>query len=118
MDRTEILVEAEQFRDYGGWTLESQFVDEMGSSYLLAHGIGEPVSDAVTEIDVPEGGEYRVWARTKDWVPDAHPGIFQILVNGKAIDKTFGASGKGWGWELAEHVLLPEGKVTLSLHDL
>ena len=118
MNRVEILIEAEQFQDYGGWILESQFADEMGSAYLLAHGIGTPVKDAVTQIELPEAGEYRVWARTKDWVPDAHPGTFQILVNGKAIDKTFGASGKGWSWELAEHVQLPQGKAVLSLHDL
>jgi hypothetical protein len=118
MERTEILIEAEQFQDYGGWTLESQFVDEMGSAYLLAHGIGEPVSDAVTEINIPEAGEYRVWARTKDWVPDAHPGTFQILVNGKPIGRTFGASGKGWSWELAEHVALPAGRIRIALHDL
>ena len=118
MKRTEILLEAEQFDDFGGWVLDSQFVDEMGSAYLLAHGIGEPVEDAVTEVEIPEGGEYRVWARTKDWVPDAHPGTFQILIDGKPIDKVFGASGKGWSWELAEHVMLPAGKVRLSLHDL
>ena len=118
MRRTEILVEAEQFEDFGGWTLESQFVDEMGSAYLLAHGIGRPVPDAVTEVEIPEEGEYRVWARTKDWVPDAHPGTFRILVDGIPIDKVFGASGKGWSWELAEHVTLPKGRVSVSLHDL
>ena len=118
MKRTEILLETEQFEDFGGWVLESQFVDEMGSAYLLAHGIGEPVADAVTHVEIPEAGEYRVWARTKDWVPDAHPGTFQILVDGKPIDKIFGASGTGWGWELAEHVELPAGKVSIALHDL
>ncbi|MGI6118292.1 MAG: FAD-dependent oxidoreductase [Bilifractor sp.] len=118
MKRTEILIEAEQFQDYGGWILESQFVDEMGSAYLLAHGIGEPVENAVTEIEIPETGEYRIWARTKDWVPDAHPGAFQILINGRAVEKIFGTGGKGWSWELAEHVALPEGKIRLSLHDL
>jgi hypothetical protein len=118
MKRTEILIEAEQFRDYGGWVLESQFVDEMGSAYLLAHGIGQPVADAVTEIEIPEEGEYRLWARTKDWVPDAHPGTFQVLINGSPVNKIFGASGKGWSWELAEHVRIPKGKIRLSLHDL
>ncbi|MGI6033024.1 MAG: FAD-dependent oxidoreductase [Coriobacteriales bacterium] len=118
MKRTEILLETEQFEDFGGWVLESQFVDEMGSAYLLAHGIGVPVQDAATDIEIPESGEYRVWARTKDWVPDAHPGTFQILIDGTPIDKVFGASGKGWSWELAEHVALPKGKVRISLHDL
>jgi hypothetical protein len=118
MKRFELLVEAESFAHYGGWTLESQFIDEMGSAYLLAHGIGVPREDAWTDIEVPEAGEYRVWVRTKDWVPDYHPGTFQLLINDKPIDKTFGASGKGWSWELAEHVGLPQGKVRLALHDL
>lgn len=84
MKRIEILIEAEQFEDYGGWILESQFVDEMGSAYLLAHGIGTPVADAMTTVDIPEAGEYRVWVRTKDWVPDAHPGTFQVLIGGRS----------------------------------
>ena len=118
MKRIEMLIEAEQFRDYGGWTLESQFYDEMGSAYLLANGIGIPVEDAVTEIEIPEAGEYRVWVRTKDWVPNAHPGTFQVLINDVPLDRTFGADGKGWSWELVEHVDLPAGSVRLALHDL
>jgi hypothetical protein len=118
MKRTELLIEAEQFQNYGGWIMDSQFIDEMGSAYLLAHGIGVPVDDAWTEIDIPEEGEYHLWARTKDWVPDAHPGIFQILINDTPVDHFFGESGKGWSWERAEHVHLPAGKVKLSLHDL
>ncbi|MGI6205601.1 MAG: FAD-dependent oxidoreductase [Anaerovoracaceae bacterium] len=117
-NRFELLIETEQFQNYGGWTLESQFLDEMGSAYLLAHGIGEPVADASTNIVIPEAGEYHVWARTKDWVPDAHPGTFQILIDDVPVDKTFGASGKGWSWELAEHVQLPKEEVKISLHDL
>lgn len=116
--RIELFVETEQFQDYGGWTLESQFLDEMGSAYLLAHGIGVPVADASTSVTIPEAGEYRIWARTKDWVPDAHPGTFQIQINDVPIPKVFGASGKGWSWELAEHVQLPKGEIKLSLHDL
>ena len=46
------LVECERFADKGGWAVDSQFIDEMGSSYLLAHGLGKPVADAVTRIDV------------------------------------------------------------------
>lgn len=37
-----IVLECEQFEDLGGWSLDSQFIDEMGSSYLLAHGLGKP----------------------------------------------------------------------------
>ncbi len=118
MERFELLVEAESFASYGGWTLEPQFLEEMGSAYLLAHGIGTLREDAVTEIQIPKTGEYRVWVRTKDWIPESHPGTFQILIDGKPIDRIFGASGKGWSWELVEHVPFSAGSVKLSLHDL
>ena len=44
----EVLVEAEAFDHYGGWLLDSQFLSEMGSPYLLAHGLGRPVANAMT----------------------------------------------------------------------
>ena len=35
-----VLVEAESFYSHGGWKLDTQFFDTMGSPYLLAHGLG------------------------------------------------------------------------------
>ena len=40
-----LLIEAEDFADFGGWVLDSQFEAIMGSPYLLAHGLGRPVAD-------------------------------------------------------------------------
>jgi len=51
-----ILVETESFENYGGWSLDTQFMDEMGSPYLLAHGIGNPVGNAVTFVECSEAG--------------------------------------------------------------
>ena len=48
---TSILVEAEEFANYGGWVLDSQFEMLMGSPYLLAHGLGRCVADAKTTVD-------------------------------------------------------------------
>ena len=48
------LIEAEHFKDYGGWTLDTQFIHTMGSPYLLAHGLGKPVENAKTVITIPE----------------------------------------------------------------
>src|SRR5512140_2393503 len=81
-----ILVEAEAFADHGGWALDQQSMDQMGSPYLLAHGLGEPVKDAATSINVDKAGKYHLWVRTKDWVaqwqaPGA-PGKFQVIING------------------------------------
>jgi FAD dependent oxidoreductase len=119
---TPILVEAEAFSSYGGWVLDPQFMDIMGSPYLLAHGLGRPVADATTEVDSPAPGTYRVWVRTKDWVaqwkaPGA-PGKFQVHINGKALEPTFGTVGAEWRWQDGGSVELPVGKVAVALRDL
>lgn len=62
------------FDDYGGWVLDSQFETQMGSPYLLAHGLGRPVADARTTIRIATAADYGVWVRAKDWVPSFHPG--------------------------------------------
>lgn len=113
-------VEAESFAKHGGWVLDTQFIDIMGSPYLMAHGMGKPVADAVTEVDLP-AGEYTIWARVKNWVgpwdaPGA-PGRFQIAVNGETLKHEFGASGKDWQWEKAGPVKI-EGKAKIALKDL
>ncbi|HEX7885786.1 MAG TPA: FAD-dependent oxidoreductase [Phenylobacterium sp.] len=113
-----ILVEAEDFDDYGGWSLDSQFESQMGSPYLLAHGLGRPVADATTTISVAEAGEYDVWVRAKDWVPAHHPGRFTLSIDGAVLATEFGANGQDWSWQAAGKVALPKGEVGLALHDL
>lgn len=39
----------------------------IGSRYLMAHGIGHPVADAGTEVDIPAAGRWTLWARTRNW---------------------------------------------------
>ena len=113
-----ILIEAESFEDIGGWVVDSQFIDLMGSSYLMANGMGAPVEDARAKVSVPVPGRYRFWVRTKDWFPEYHPGTFQILLNGHPIQHTFGQSGqRGWHWEdSGVHDI--SGNLEISLHDL
>lgn len=69
-----VLVEAESFRDKGGWAVDQQFMDQMGSPYLIAHGMGKPVADAVTTVEFPETGTYRVYVRTFNWVAPWYDG--------------------------------------------
>ncbi|WP_066903305.1 FAD-dependent oxidoreductase [Millisia brevis] len=113
-----ILIEAEEFDDFGGWVLDSQFEHEMGSPYLLAHGLGEPVADAGTTIDVDQPGSYRVWVRAKDWVPGHHPGRFTLTIGDTTLDTEFGANDRDWSWQDAGVVDLPGGATSLVLHDL
>jgi len=117
-----VLVEAEGFQDYGGWVDDSQFMDQMGSPFLLAHGLGVPVEDATCEVEFPVAGAYRVWVRTRDWVapwkaPGA-PGKFQLLVAGKPLKTTFGTQGAQWHWQDGGMVEVARGKVAIALHDL
>ena len=37
----QVLVEAEGFDVHGGWKLDTQFIQNMGSPFLLAHGLGK-----------------------------------------------------------------------------
>ena len=100
----------------GGWSLDPQFMDVMGSPYLLAHGLGVPVADATVAADVPTSGVYRVWVRTRNWAAGA-PGRFKVVVNGLALGKTFGAGASEWTWEDGGMVELSAGTVTIALHD-
>jgi hypothetical protein len=117
----EVLAEAEGFRDYGKWVVDQQFIDIMGSPYLLAHGLGKPVDNAKTEVAFPETGSYRVWVRTKDWVPEPQwaPGRFQVIVAGKPLAAEFGAAGDGkWIWQDGGTVEVAEKTVKVELKDL
>lgn len=117
-----IFVEAESFDSLGGWIVETQSVRQMGSAYLMAHGMGVPVADAETTVDIPDDGVYFVWARTRNWVeewaPGKFPGRFQILINGIPLSAELGTNGRNWAWQLAGRVNLTKGKHRLALHDL
>ncbi len=66
-EAAEVWTEAESFSAKGGWVVDQQFIDCMGSSYLMAHGMGKPVEDATTTVDIPEEGKYTVYVRTFNW---------------------------------------------------
>ncbi|MEY4689554.1 MAG: hypothetical protein RIR76_3577 [Verrucomicrobiota bacterium] len=117
-----LLLEAEGFQNPGGWSLDTQFIEIMGSPYLLAHGLGEPVKDATTTATLPSAGKYRVWVRTKDWV--AHweaqgaPGRFQVIINGRPLAETFGTKGKTWSWHDGGVIEATDTRLNVALRDL
>ena len=117
-----VLVEAEAFTDHGGWVVDQQFMDQMGSPFLLAHGLGWPVKNAVTTVTFPAPGTYHVWVRTRDWVapwkaPGA-PGRFQVLVNGVPLNAIFGTEGADWHWQQGGTVQIINRLTPVALHDL
>lgn len=117
---TDVLVEAESFSDKGGWVVDPQFVDVMGSPYLLAHGLGVPVADATTRVRFGETGPVRAWVRTRDWTPDydgEKPGRFALAVDGVEFPNELGVAPPDWGWVDAGVVNVEAGLRTVSLVD-
>ena len=117
-----VFLEAESFENRGGWVVDQQSIDQIGSSFLLAHGLGMPVEDAATVINIENIAEYNVWVRTRDWVAPwnvkGSPGKFQLLINNVAIETTFGIKGAEWNWQYGGKVKLDNGENKIVLHDL
>ena len=114
----DVLVEAEAFGDRGGWVVDQQFMDQMGSPFLLAHGRGVPVNDAVTTINFPGAGIYHVYVRTRDWVVPYGPGKFTVSINGQALDTVFGVGGDGsWQWHYGGTVNIAGTQTEIRLID-
>ncbi|GHS91408.1 pyridine nucleotide-disulfide oxidoreductase [Bacteroidia bacterium] len=116
------MVEAESFSTKGGWVADQQFMNLMGSPYLMAHGMGKQVADASTTIEFPGSGAYYMFVRTYNWTSPwtdkEGPGKFQVLIDGQAVPVTFGNTGNGWFWQKAGIVNIKNHKVTIGLHDL
>lgn len=120
--KNSIYTAASTFEEKGGWISDPQFMEQMGSSYLLAHGLGQPVADAHTRIIVPQQGDYHLYVRTRNWIScwseKSSPGIFRILLDGHPLDGTFGDGAGEWHWQPGGIVSLTPGEHRLSLHDL
>ena len=118
-----LFIEAESFQNKGGWVVDQQFMDLMGSSYLMAHGLGTPVSDASTTVNFAKTGEYTVFVRTYNWTSPwttkEGPGKFQLTVNGKVLNnKILGTKSNTWEWQEVGKVKISSGTVTVGLRDL
>jgi len=116
-----VLVEASSFANLGGWKLDTQHYQQMGGSYLLAHGMGKPVPNATTSVNIPEPGKWNVWVRNRDWCPGnwQSPGRFKVLVDGKPLKTEFGAASDKWHWQNGGTIeIASPGNVKLELQDL
>ena len=119
---TVILIEAESFTNKGGWVVDQQFMDQMGSPFLMAHGLGKPVADASTKVIFPKSGTYNIFVRTRNWVgywsDKETPGKFNVIINNKPLKATFGTQDTEWNWQNGGSVKIKVGESTISLHDL
>lgn len=85
MGAVDVWVEAESFTRKGGWVIDQQFMDQMGSPYLLAHGMGKQVEDAMTCVEFSHKGVYHTFVRTYNWTSPwkkaRGPGKFIVSVD-------------------------------------
>lgn len=122
MRAASVWLEAENFTNKGGWVVDQQFMDLMGSPYLMAHGMGVPVEDASAKVQIPESGAYCVYVRTFNWTSPWHqgegPGKFRLKVGNKRFSTVLGCEGNEWKWQYAGKVSLKKGETTISLTDM
>ncbi|MEE1215617.1 MAG: pyridine nucleotide-disulfide oxidoreductase, partial [Bacteroidaceae bacterium] len=116
-----VWVEAESFVRKGGWNVDQQFTFEMGSPYLIAHGMGSPVEDASTRVHFPHKGTYHIYVRTFNWTSpwsgQEGPGRFTLSIDGKLLQQTMGHTGNRWMWQYAGTATVDK-EAEVSLHDL
>ena len=116
-----VLVEASSFDTIGGWKLDTQHYQQMGGSYLLAHGIGTPVKNAQTKVSVPKAGTWHVFVRTRDWCQGdwAAPGRFRVHIGGTALKPEFGTKNDEWHWQKGGSVEISQaGEIEIEFEDL
>lgn len=117
---TDLWIEAEDFQQLGNWTQTR----DRGPRILKGAGDRKPDATwtsraARTMVDVPRADTYRLWVCTRDYA-DRQPRsrTFQVAVNGKVSDHTFGTHGEeGYRWEDGGLFELPAGLATLELID-
>lgn len=112
---TTVLLLAEDFQFHGGWATERRS-HSLGKNSLRS---GNSDLNAVTAIEIPEGGEYTVWARAMDY-PNNRPGTRRlgVAVNGQRLPTEAGRSGaNGWGWDNLGTIQLSAGTAALEIVD-
>lgn len=117
-----IFIEAESFKNRGGWVADTSSMEMIHSAYLMAHGMGVPVDDASTDFEITDDGEYYIWSLTRDWTSvwniKEPAGKYTIKIDGSEFNSILGTNGKEWAWQLAGKRFLGKGIHTIALHDL
>lgn len=117
-----ILILTNMMENLGGWIPDSQFLLQNNTIPVMAHGLGKPVQDASTTFEVEESGNYKLWVRTRDWTRywsrKNSAGLFEVLVDGKAVPVVFGNESSEWHWQYGGEMFIGNGTHVVSLHDL
>ncbi len=111
-----LWLDALSFADYGSFLPETQFIREMGQGYLLEDAVGVPGAPCKATFFVKEGGYYRVFVRTKNWLPDEAPDALTVSIDDRPSSIKVGTAHiHGWHFSYGGDFLLPPGEHMLSL---
>ena len=87
--------------DQGGWALDAQFMDVMGSPYLLAHGLGVRVTDAKARVAFPEKGG--AWVLSNSEQGKARVCIPWSVYQGYDVTIAFGSTAEGYAADTVQN---------------
>ena len=116
-----IYISASDFKNNPGtWMLTDGVEDASGGGflpYLKSPKPGEGKS-AKMAFELPESGEYYIYAFTRDYATKPGSRWFNISVSGKMSDRKYGTHGTdGWDWECGSPVTLEKGVNTVEIVD-
>ncbi|MCM1066246.1 MAG: hypothetical protein NC418_01570 [Muribaculaceae bacterium] len=115
---TSYLIEGEAFQFKGKWVVEKSS-DCLGSAMLRVYQTsgGEASDDALTVINITEGGTYSVWTRSRDYAGGGRARSYTLSVDGKAMAESGAHGREGFYWEKVGTVDLPRKQVLLRISD-
>ena len=118
--KKDLLLSTISFDDNGSWVRDSEFFLQLGTGYLLAHGLGERCKNAKTTFYAENSGSYHIFAYTYNWVAPWHkdmfPGEFRVVLK-EQKGQVLGHSDS-WAWEYAGEFKVDLGENTIELEDL
>lgn len=112
------LIEGEAFQFKGKWVVEKSS-DCLGSAMLRVYqdNRAKPEDDALTVVNITEGGTYRVWTRSQDYANSARPRTFTLTVDGKRMAQSGNHGVAAFHWEMVGEVTLDRKPTLLRLSD-
>ncbi|HHU15129.1 MAG TPA: hypothetical protein GXZ62_08050, partial [Lentisphaerae bacterium] len=69
---------------------------------------------------LPAAGRWRVWVRTRNWVPGVAepPGQFHVLIDERPLAQVFGIAPDAWGWVDGGEIETATPRISVALRDL
>jgi len=117
-----LFLDASHFaNNLGTWKMLDETAKGSTITYCLvgtAEDMPDATSPAAAAIEIPESGEYTVWANTRDFTTASGNRYSNISINGKTLEKVIGKTGDdNWTFIKLGTVNLEKGEAIIRLLD-